>query len=127
MSFSIAIFNKPKRREDYGILQALLSFDMLIILLATSVGVGFCLTALYNMWQIGESLQYKGKTLVVFYLLINLWNFVGRVLCVFISEKLIMKYKVHRALMLLAVFFFLCIGMLLIAFPCNLSFISMTL
>jgi len=78
---------------------------MLIILLATSVGVGFCLTALYNMWQIGESLQYKGKTLVVFYLLINLWNFVGRVLCVFISEKLIMKYKVHRALMLLAIFF----------------------
>jgi len=56
MSFSIAIFNKPKRREDYGILQALLSFDMLIILLATSFGVGFCLTALYNMWQIGESL-----------------------------------------------------------------------
>jgi MFS family permease len=116
-TFFAAIFNKPKRGEDYGILQALLSIDMLIILLATSVGVGSCLTTLYNMWQIGESLQYEGKTLVVFYLLINLWNFAGRVLCGFISEKLVMKYKVPRPLMLSAVLFLSCIGLLLIAFP----------
>ncbi|XP_062173572.1 uncharacterized protein LOC133879037 [Alnus glutinosa] len=116
-SFFATIFNKPERGQDYGILQALLSIDMLIILLATLVGVGSCLTALYNMSEIGDALQYEPKAVIILLLLINLWNFAGRVLCGFISEKLVMKYKVPRPLMLSAILFLSCIGLLLIAFP----------
>ncbi|XP_062173575.1 protein NUCLEAR FUSION DEFECTIVE 4-like [Alnus glutinosa] len=115
--FFAAIFNKPERGQDYGILQALLSIDMLIILLATLVGVGSCLAALYNMSEIGDALQYEPKAVVILLLLINFWNFAGRVLCGFISEKLVMKYKVPRPLMLSAILFLSCIGLLLIAFP----------
>jgi hypothetical protein len=90
---------------------------MLNILLVALAGIGSCLTALYDMWQIGDALQYKPNTIITFISLINLWNFAGRVLCGFISEKLIMKYKVPCPLMLLAVLFFLCINLLLIALP----------
>jgi hypothetical protein len=40
MSFFATIFKKPKRGEDYGILQAIVSYDMLIIFLAVGVGLG---------------------------------------------------------------------------------------
>ncbi|XP_059438581.1 uncharacterized protein LOC132171308 [Corylus avellana] len=112
-----AISNKPKRGEDFGILQALVSTDMLIIFLATFVGLGSCLTALENMQQIGEALQYEPKTVITLISLINIWNFFGRVLCGFISEKLVRKYQVPRPLMLSAVLFMSCIGLLFIAFP----------
>jgi len=91
---------------------------MLIILLVALVEIGSCLTTLYNMWQIGDALQYKPNTIITFIALINLWNFARRVLCGFISEKLVMKYKVPRPLMLSAVlFFFSSISLLLISFP----------
>lgn len=51
--FFVDIFNKPKRGEDYGILQALLSIDMLIIFVATLVRLGSGLTASDNMGKIG--------------------------------------------------------------------------
>jgi hypothetical protein len=116
-SFFACIFNKSEKGQDYGILQALLSIDMLIILLVVLVGIGSCLTAWYDIWQIGDAFQYKPNTIITFISLINLWNFAERVLCGFISEKLVMKYKVPRPLMLSPVLFFSCIGLLLIGFP----------
>jgi hypothetical protein len=86
---------------------------MHIILLIALVGNDSCLTALYNMWQIGDALQYKPNMIITFISLINFWNFTERVLCGFISEKLVMKYKVPRPLMLSAVLFFSCNGLLL--------------
>jgi hypothetical protein len=86
---------------------------MLIILLVVLVGIGSCLTALYDIWQIGDAFQYKPNTIITFISLINFWNFTERVLCGFISEKLVMKYKVPRPLMLSAVLFSSCNGLLL--------------
>ncbi|XP_059430247.1 uncharacterized protein LOC132163886 [Corylus avellana] len=116
-SFLVDILNKPKRGEDYGILQALLSIDMLIIFLATLVGLGSGLTVVDNMGQIGEALGYEPKTTKTFMSLISVWNYAGRVFSGFLSETLLMKYKVPRPLMLSAVLFLACIGQLMIAFP----------
>ncbi|KAI7983363.1 hypothetical protein LOK49_LG15G01739 [Camellia lanceoleosa] len=52
--FAETFFNKPERGEDYTILQALLSTDMLILFLATFCGLGSSLTAVDNLGQIGE-------------------------------------------------------------------------
>ena len=117
MSLLVHILNKPKRGEDYGILQALLSIDMLIIFLATLVGLGSGLTVVDNMSQIGEALGYEPKTTKTFISLISIWNYAGRVFSGFLSETLLMKYKVPRPLMLSAILFLACIGQLLIAFP----------
>uniref|UniRef100_K4D578 Nodulin-like domain-containing protein n=1 Tax=Solanum lycopersicum TaxID=4081 RepID=K4D578_SOLLC len=56
------IFKKPKRGEDYTILQALLSIDMLILFVATFCGLGCS----FNInRQIGESLGYPQHTIIV--------------------------------------------------------------
>ncbi|KAL0418244.1 UNVERIFIED_CONTAM: hypothetical protein Sradi_1237900 [Sesamum radiatum] len=62
-SFLANIFKKPERGEDYTILQALLSTDMLILFLATFCGLGSSLTAVDNLGQIGESLGYPQRPL----------------------------------------------------------------
>ncbi|KAL7227793.1 hypothetical protein ACSBR1_022637 [Camellia fascicularis] len=59
-------FNKPKRGEDYAILQALLSIDMLILFLATFCGLGSSLTTVDILEQIGKSLEYPQQTIKTF-------------------------------------------------------------
>jgi MFS family permease len=116
-SFFTYILNKPKRGEDYGILQALLSIDMLIIFFSTLVGLGSGLTVVDNMEQIREALGYEPKTIKTFTSLISISNYAGRVFSGFLSETLLRKYKVPRPVMLSAVLFLTCIGHLHIAFP----------
>lgn len=111
------IFDKPERGEDYTILQALLSIDMLILFLATFCGLGSSLTAVDNLGQIGESLGYPTRTISSFVSLVSIWNYFGRVFSGFVSETLLVKYKMPRPLMMSLVLFFSCIGHLLIAFP----------
>lgn len=111
------IFNKPERGEDYTILQALLSTDMLILFLATFCGLGSSLTAVDNLGQIGESLGYPTKTIKSFVSLLSIWNYFGRIFSGFVSESLLAKYKFPRPLMMTLVLFLSCIGLLLIAFP----------
>lgn len=110
-------FNKPERGEDYTILQALLSTDMLILFLATFCGLGSSLTAVDNLGQIGESLGYPQKTVKTFLSLLSIWNYFGRIFSGFVSESLLAKYKFPRTLMMTLVLFLSCIGLLLIAFP----------
>ncbi|XP_031113250.1 protein NUCLEAR FUSION DEFECTIVE 4 isoform X1 [Ipomoea triloba] len=110
-------FHKPKRGEDYTILQALLSTDMLILFVATFCGMGSSLTAVDNMGQIGESLGYPTKTIKTFVSLLSIWNFFGRIFSGFFSESLLVKYKFPRPLMMTLVLLLSCIGLLLIAFP----------
>ncbi|KAJ6395305.1 hypothetical protein OIU77_020547 [Salix suchowensis] len=62
----LSIWNKPERGEDYTILQALTSMDMLILFAATFCGLGGSLTAVDNLGQIGESLGYPTKTIKSF-------------------------------------------------------------
>ncbi|KAL7127215.1 hypothetical protein ABFS83_14G240600 [Erythranthe nasuta] len=111
------IFDRPERGEDYTILQALSSTDMLILFLATFCGLGSSLTAVDNLGQIGESLDYPVKTIKTFVSLLSIWNYFGRIFSGFVSEQLLSKYKFPRPLMMTIVLFLSCIGLLLIAFP----------
>ncbi|KAJ6309623.1 hypothetical protein OIU76_014545 [Salix suchowensis] len=113
----LTIYNKPPRGEDYTILQALLSIDMLILFAATFCGLGASLTAVDNLGQIGESLGYPAKTIKSFVSLVSIWNFFGRVFAGFVSESLLVRYKMPRPLMMTFVLLLACVGYLLIAFP----------
>ncbi|XP_009356931.2 protein NUCLEAR FUSION DEFECTIVE 4-like [Pyrus x bretschneideri] len=117
ISCFVDVFNKPKRGEDYTILQALLSIDMLILFIATLCGLGSSLTAVDNLGQIGESLGYPTKTISSFVSLVSIWNYFGRVFSGFVSESLLVKWKVPRPLMMTLVLLLSCVGHLLIAFP----------
>ncbi|XP_031486066.2 uncharacterized protein LOC116254668 [Nymphaea colorata] len=112
-----SMFRSPDRGEDYTILQALVSIDMLILFSAATCGVGGTLTAIDNMGQIGESLGYSAQSIGTFVSLISIWNFSGRVAAGFVSEIFLTKYQFPRPLMLSGVLLLACVGHLLIAFP----------
>ncbi|PRQ33385.1 putative major facilitator superfamily domain-containing protein [Rosa chinensis] len=109
--------NKPERGEDYTILQALLSTDMIILFIATFCGLGSSLTAVDNLGQIGESLGYPTKTVGTFVSLVSIWNYFGRVFSGFVSESLMVKWKIPRTLMMTFMLVLSCIAYLSIAFP----------
>ena len=109
------IFNPPKRGEDYTILQALFSIDMLILFIATTFGAGGTLTAIDNLGQIGHSLGYPNKSTTTFVSLVSIWNYLGRVASGYASEIFLTKYKVPRPYMLTLVLLLSCVGHVLIA------------
>ncbi|KAJ9684704.1 hypothetical protein PVL29_016933 [Vitis rotundifolia] len=110
------VFRPPDRGEDYTILQALFSIDMLILFFTTICGVGGTLTAIDNLGQIGSSLGYPQKSLSTFISLVSIWNYLGRVAAGFGSEIVLDKYKFPRPLMLTLILLLSCVGHLLIAF-----------
>ncbi|TVU34070.1 hypothetical protein EJB05_15895, partial [Eragrostis curvula] len=111
------MFTPPARGEDYTILQALVSIDMLLLFLATICGAGATLTAIDNMGQIGQSLGYPSNTVNTFVSLISIWNYAGRVASGFASEALLQsRYRFPRPLGVTAVLLLSCAGHLLIAF-----------
>ncbi|KAI9156583.1 hypothetical protein LWI28_008993 [Acer negundo] len=109
-------FSPPNRGDDYTILQALFSVDMLILFIATICGVGGTLTAIDNLGQIGASLGYPKRSISTFVSLVSIWNYLGRVVAGFVSEIVLIKYKFPRPLMLTLILLFSCAGHLLIAF-----------
>ncbi|KAL1351985.1 hypothetical protein HN51_015934 [Arachis hypogaea] len=108
-------FKPPSRGEDYTILQALFSIDMMILFIATTFGVGGTLTAIDNLGQIGNSLGYPKKSTTTFVSLVSIWNYLGRVASGFASEILLKKYRFPRPLMLSLVMLLSCVGHVLIA------------
>nr|KYP68591.1 hypothetical protein KK1_022223 [Cajanus cajan] len=110
------IFNKPERGEDHSILQALLSVDMMLVLVSSFAGYGTNVSIVDNLGQIGMSLGYTGNTVRSFVSLVSIWNYFGRVLAGFVSEILLEKYKVPRPLLLTFSHLLTCIGHLLIVF-----------
>ncbi|PON49028.1 Major facilitator [Parasponia andersonii] len=126
LSWVKTIFKAPDRGEDYTILQAALSTDMLILFIATTCGVGGTLTLIDNLGQLGSSLGYPKHSIATFISLISVWNFLGRVAAGFASEILLTKCKFPRPSMLTAVILLSCVGHLLIAFsvPHSLYFTS---
>ncbi|GLT70168.1 hypothetical protein SLA2020_422650 [Shorea laevis] len=112
-------FQPPNRGEDYTILQALFSLDMLILFLATICGIGGTLTAIDNLGQIGASQGYPTQSISTFVSLVSIWNYLGRVGAGFVSEIILTKYKFPRPLMFTLIMLLSCLGHLLIAF--NLS------
>ncbi|KAJ0088176.1 hypothetical protein Patl1_32219 [Pistacia atlantica] len=120
------VVKQPDRGEDYAILQAVFSIDMLILFTATTCSVGGALTAIDNLGQIGKSLGYPTHSIAIFISLISIWNFLGRVLSGFASEILLTKYKFPRPLLLTLVILISCLSHLFIAFhvPNSLYFTS---
>ncbi|KAK9126588.1 hypothetical protein Scep_015434 [Stephania cephalantha] len=118
-SFFGDIRKRAERGEDFGILQALFSYDMVIIMVSTFCGLGTNLTAMDNIGQIGESLGYPTLTISTFVSLVSIWNFCGRVFAGFVSEILIDKYRLPRPLMIAGVLVLSAVGHMLIAFPFN--------
>ncbi|KAJ3674672.1 hypothetical protein LUZ60_005288 [Juncus effusus] len=112
----VKLFKSPKLGEDYTILQALVSPDMIIIFISTVFGVGGTLTAIDNMGQIGKSLGYPQRSIATFVSLISIWNYGGQVAIGFSSEFLLSKYKVPRPLLFTFVLLLSCVSHLLIAF-----------
>ncbi|KAF3333036.1 Protein NUCLEAR FUSION DEFECTIVE 4 [Carex littledalei] len=112
----VKTFKAPKHGEDYTILQALVSIDMIILFISTVFGVGGTLTAIDNMGQIGESLGYPQMSTATLVSLISIWNYAGRVAAGFGSEILLSKYKLPRPTLFAVVLLFSCIGHLLIAY-----------
>ncbi|XP_016453193.1 protein NUCLEAR FUSION DEFECTIVE 4-like [Nicotiana tabacum] len=110
------VFNPPPRGDDYTILQALFSIDMIILFTATTFGVGGTLTAIDNLGQIGKALGYPEKSITTFVSLVSIWNYLGRVVSGFVSEIFLTKYKCPRPMMLTLVLLLSCAGHLLIAF-----------
>ncbi|KAK9265790.1 hypothetical protein L1049_003530 [Liquidambar formosana] len=110
------VFSPPARGDDYTILQALFSIDMLILFLSGICGVGGTLTAIDNLGQIGSSLGYPKRSISTFVSLVSIWNYLGRVVAGFVSEIFLTKYKFPRPLMLTLTLFLSCLGHLLIAF-----------
>ena len=109
------MFRPPPRGEDYTILQALVSVDMLVLFVATICGVGGTLTAIDNMGQIGESLGYPSKSINTFVSLISIWNYAGRVTAGYASEAVLVRYRVPRPVLLTAVLLLACAGHVVIA------------
>ncbi|KAJ9175489.1 hypothetical protein P3X46_014039 [Hevea brasiliensis] len=108
-------FRPPDRGEDYTILQALFSIDMLILFIATTCGIGGTLTAIDNLGQIGASLGYPKRSISTFVSLVSIWNYLGRVAAGFVSEHFLTKYKFPRPLVLTLILLFSCVGHILIA------------
>ncbi|TYG58789.1 hypothetical protein ES288_D08G250600v1 [Gossypium darwinii] len=106
-----------KSRDDYTVLQALTSIDMWVLFLSTFCGLGSSLTAVDYLGQIGESLGYPNKTVTSFVSLVSIWNFFGRVFAGFVSEIMVVKYRLPRPLMMTMVLLLACVGYLLVAFP----------
>ncbi|KAJ7976902.1 protein NUCLEAR FUSION DEFECTIVE 4-like [Quillaja saponaria] len=123
------MFKPPDRGEDYTILQALFSIDMLILFIAITCGVGGTLTAINNLGQIGNSQGYPAHSTTTFVSLVSIWNYLGRAVAGFSSEIFLKKYKVPRPLLLTIVMFVSSVGHLLIAFaiPNSLYFSSVIL
>ncbi|XP_038895743.1 uncharacterized protein LOC120083907 [Benincasa hispida] len=109
--------NKPRRGEDFGILQALFSKDMALIFIATVSACGSSVAAIDNVGQIAESLNYPSQTVSVFISWISIFNFFGRVCSGFVSETFITKYKLPRPLIFGVAQIITCIGLISIAFP----------
>ncbi|CAH9090254.1 unnamed protein product [Cuscuta europaea] len=110
------VFSPPPRGEDYTILQALFSIDMISLFTATMFGVGGTLTAIDNLGQIGKAQGYPAESITTFVSLVSIWNYLGRVVAGFVSEIFLTKYKFPRPLMLTAVLLLSCVGHLLIAY-----------
>ncbi|KAH9615463.1 hypothetical protein KSS87_021378 [Heliosperma pusillum] len=109
------IFRPPNRGEDYTILQAIFSLDMLIVIVVTICEAGGTLTAIDNLGQMGASLRYPKQSISVFVSLVSIWNFLGRVVSGFLSEHLLEKYKFPRPLLLTFTLLLSCVGHLFIA------------
>lgn len=106
----------PNRGEDYTILQALFSIDMLLLFFATISGIGGTLTVMDNLGQIGTSLGYPLASISNFVSLSSIRRYLGVVVAGVVAEIFVTKYNFPRPLMHTLILLLSCVGYLLIAF-----------
>ncbi|XP_047049125.1 uncharacterized protein LOC124654133 [Lolium rigidum] len=111
-----SMFKPPALGEDFSIMQALVSVEMLVLFVVSVFGIGGTLTAIDNMAQIGQSLGYPAKSINTFVSLISIWNYAGRVGAGYMSEFFLARYRFPRPLALTVVLLVSCVGHLFIAF-----------
>ncbi|KAL5123992.1 Protein NUCLEAR FUSION DEFECTIVE 4 [Glycine soja] len=111
-----SMFRPPSRGDDYTILQALFSLDMVILFLATICGLGGTLTVSNNLSQIGTSLGYSAHSITTFVSLMAIWIYMGKIVQGVVSEIIIAKFKVPRPMIFTLILVLPCAGYLLIAF-----------
>ncbi|KAL6643526.1 hypothetical protein ACP70R_018292 [Stipagrostis hirtigluma subsp. patula] len=92
------LFKPPTLGDDYSIMQALVSVEMLVLFAVSAFGIGGTVTAIDNMAQIGQSLGYHSKSISTFVSLIGIWNFAGRVGAGYLSDILLLRYRFPRPL-----------------------------
>ncbi|KAH7537094.1 hypothetical protein FEM48_Zijuj03G0055500 [Ziziphus jujuba var. spinosa] len=109
-------FNPPEIGEDFTILQALFSVEMITLLSATVCGLGGTMTMMDNLGQIGTSLGYSLNRISTFVSLASIWNYCGQITIGIGSEMFITKYKLPRPLFLTLILLLSCVGHLLVAF-----------
>lgn len=109
-------FRPPEIGEDFTILQALFSVDMIVLLSSTICGLGGAMTMMDNLGQIGTSLGYPLNGISTFVSLASIWGYLGQITIGIGSEMFITKYKLPRPLFLTLILSVSCIGHLLIAF-----------
>ncbi|KAK7380583.1 hypothetical protein VNO78_33097 [Psophocarpus tetragonolobus] len=109
------ILSPPERGEDYTILQATFSIDMVILLLSSICSIGSNLTMENNLSQIGTSFGYRPHTIITLVSLSAVWKYLGKIGQGVVSEYIITKYKVPRPFMLTSLLLLSCVGHLLIA------------
>ncbi|KAF3434049.1 hypothetical protein FNV43_RR25152 [Rhamnella rubrinervis] len=110
------VFRPPEIGDDYTILQAIFSVEMITLLVTTICGLGGTLTLMDNLGQIGTSLGYSLQSITTFVSLTSVWIYLGEACVGILSEIFITKYKFPRPLMFTMTLLFSCIGHLLIAF-----------
>ncbi|KAM5555892.1 protein NUCLEAR FUSION DEFECTIVE 4-like [Rosa sericea] len=110
------IFSPPQIGNDYTILQAVFSIEMLALFLTTLCGLGGMLTMMDNLGQIGTALGYSLGSVTTFVSLTSIWCYLGEVMVGMLSEIFVTKYKGPRPLMFTLTLLLSCIGHLLIAF-----------
>ncbi|KAF5447521.1 hypothetical protein F2P56_033072 [Juglans regia] len=111
------IFKKPERGEDHSILQAVFSVDMVYIFFITLCGYGTGLTAYDHFGRLGQALAKRERLVSSIVSLVSIWNYYGRVYSGFLSELLLLKWKVPRSIVSTVMLVLQSIGLLLFAYP----------
>lgn len=78
---------RPRRGEDFTLLQALVKADFWLIFISLVLASGSGLTIIDNMGQICQSLGYTDTS--IFVSMISIWNFLGRIVGGYISEGIV--------------------------------------
>ncbi|KAL8538445.1 hypothetical protein ACS0TY_000445 [Phlomoides rotata] len=85
---------RPRRGEDFTMMEALIKADLWLIFFSLLLGAGSGLTVIDNLGQMSESLGYDNTH--VFVSMISIWNFLGRIGGGYFSEKIVRDYAYPR-------------------------------
>ncbi|GMN69724.1 hypothetical protein TIFTF001_038767 [Ficus carica] len=110
------VFKPPEIGEDFTVLQALFSFEMLTLLSSTTCGLGGMMTMIDNLGQIGTFFGYPLRKVTNFVSLTSIWNYLGQMSMDILSDVFITKYKHPYPLFLTLILLLSSIGHLIIAF-----------